>query len=101
MKVVLTRPAAIDLEAIGDWIAHDNQARAVTFVEELRQRAASLARFPNAGPPRPQWGEGVRIAVHGRYLVIYRVRNDTVQVLRILHGARDLDRLLSDEPLPE
>jgi toxin ParE1/3/4 len=75
--------------------------RAVTYVGELRERARRIGEFPHAGPPRPQWGEGIRIAVHGNYLIIYRVRDETVQVLRVLHGARDLDALFEAEPLPD
>ena len=44
---------------------------------------------------------GRRIAVHGKYLIIYRVRNEIVQILRVVHGARDLDALFEKEPLPE
>ncbi len=43
----------------------------------------------------------MRIAVHGRYVIVYRVRDETVQVLRIVHGARDLDALFEEEPLTE
>jgi toxin ParE1/3/4 len=101
MKVRLTPEAKADLEGIGDRIAERNPARAVTYVGELRERALRIGEFPHAGPPRPQWGEGIRIAVHGKYLIVYRVRDETVQILRVVHGARDLDALLEDEPLHE
>jgi|SRR5262245_36013299 toxin ParE1/3/4 len=101
MKVRLTPEAKADLEDIGDRIAERNPARAVTYVRELRERAFRIGEFPHAGPPRPRWGENIRIAVHGKYLIIYRVRDETVQILRVLHGARDLDALFETEPLPE
>jgi plasmid stabilization system protein ParE len=87
MKVLLTPEAEVDLEGIGDRIADRNPARAVTYVRELRDRAKRIGEFPHAGPPRPQWGEGIRIAVHGKYLIVYRVRNETAQILRVVHGA--------------
>jgi plasmid stabilization system protein ParE len=37
--------------------------------------------------------------VHGNYLIIYRVRDEAVQILRVVHGARDLDALFEEEPL--
>ena len=37
--------------------------------------------------------------VHGKYLIVYRPREDEVQILRIVHGARDLDALFAEEPL--
>ena len=101
MKVRLTQEAEADLEDIGDRIAERNPARAVTYVRELRERVNRIGEFPHAGPPRPQWGEGIRIAVHGKYLIIYRVRDETVQILRVLHGARDLDALFEADPLPD
>jgi plasmid stabilization system protein ParE len=101
MKVRLTPEAKADLEGIGDRIAERNPARAVTYVRELRDRALRIGEFPHAGPPRPQWGQGIRIAVHGKYLIVYRVRDGAVQILRVVHGARDLDTLFEEEPLPE
>jgi toxin ParE1/3/4 len=101
MKVRLTPDAEADLEGIGDRIAERNATRAVTYVRELRERCHRIGEFPHAGPPRPQWGEGIRIALHGRYVVVYRVRDETVQVLRVVHGARDLDALFEEEPLPQ
>ena len=69
--------------------------------EHRQIRCLRIAEFPHAGPPRPQWGEGIRIAIHGKYVIVYRVRDETVQVLRVVHGARDLDALFADEPLPK
>jgi toxin ParE1/3/4 len=64
MKVLLTPEAEGDLEGIGDRIAEGNPARAATYVRELRERATRIGVFPHAGPPRPKWGEGIRIVVY-------------------------------------
>jgi toxin ParE1/3/4 len=101
MNVRLTPDAEADLEGIGDRIAERNAIRAVSYVREVRERCHRIGDFPHAGPPRPQWGEGVRIALHGRYVIVYRVRDETVQILRVVHGARNLDALFEEEPLPE
>jgi toxin ParE1/3/4 len=50
MKVLITDAAEDDLEAIGDWIAQDNPARALTFVRELRLSCETLAEAPTALP---------------------------------------------------
>jgi toxin ParE1/3/4 len=68
---------------------------------ELRQCAGRIGEFPGACPRRPQRGEGIRIAVHGNYLIVYRERDETVQILRVVHGARDLNALFEKEPLPD
>jgi len=101
MKVWLTPNAEGDLEGIGDRIAQRNPARAVSYVQELRERCLRIGDFPHARPPRPQWGMGIRIAVHGSYLIVYRVHNESVQILRVVYGARDLDALFEREPLVE
>lgn len=98
MKVVITRSAAADLESIGDRIAARSPARAMTYIDELRRRCAQIAEFPNSGPPRYEWGEGIRIVIHGPYLIVHRIAGDTVQILRIVHGARDINRLFEDDP---
>ena len=38
--------------------------------------------------------------MHGNYVIVHRVRDEAVQILRVVHGARDLDALFEDEPLP-
>ena len=100
MKVEFSPASEADFEDIGDHIALQNPMRAVSFVRELRIKATRIGEFPNAGPPRFQWGDGVRIAIHGPYLLVYRVRNERVQILRVVHGARDLDALFEAEPSP-
>ena len=90
MRFRFTRRAQADIEAIGDYIARDNPARAVRFIAELRAHCRSLTDFPEAAPLRPALGENVRMAVHGRYLILYAVRPDLVEIRRVVHGARNL-----------
>ena len=101
MQVGFTPGAFADLRAIALHIAEHNPARALSYVDEIEARCRRIAEFPHAGAPRPEWGDGFRIAVHGYYLIVYRVRGAAVQILRVIHGARDLDALFEREPLPE
>ena len=89
------------MEGVGDRIALRSPMAAIKFVRALRERANCIGNLPHAGAPRPQWGAGVRIVILGKYLIIHRVHNETVQILRVLHGARDIDALLAEESLPE
>lgn len=50
MKVRITAEAERDLEGIGDYIAQDNLQRALSFIEELREKCLSLADAPLAFP---------------------------------------------------
>jgi toxin ParE1/3/4 len=100
MPVSFTPEARADLRDIALRIADHNLSRAFTYVDEIEAHCLRIGDLPHAWPPRPQWGEGVRITIHGNYVIVHRVRDETVQVLRLVHGARDLDALFEDEPLP-
>ena len=78
------------MEGIGDFIARDNPARAVSFIRSLRVRCVRLTEFPDAAPIRPELGDGVRLVVFGRYLILYVVNGGVLEVRRVVHGARDV-----------
>jgi plasmid stabilization system protein ParE len=89
MQVDIADDAEKDLEEIADFIAQDNPARAASFAAELRRKALAIGKSPTAYPPRPHFGEGIRVAIRRPYLIVFRVRRRRVEVLRILHSARD------------
>ncbi|TCT07713.1 type II toxin-antitoxin system RelE/ParE family toxin [Aquabacter spiritensis] len=92
MRLVLARAAEADLERIGDHIAKDNPARALSFVGELQARLLGLLASPHAFPLVPRYEHlGIRRCVHGNYLIFYRVAGQEVQVLHVLHGAMDVE----------
>lgn len=62
----------------------------MAFVERLRQRWRLLALNPYSGPGRDDVSPGLRHLVIGRYLTFYRVEADHIEILRVLHGRRDL-----------
>ena len=99
MKLVFTAAARADLHAIGDWIASDNAPRAVTFIDELEQHCARLADRPQMHPLLiRRESTGLRKAVHGNYLIFYRMADDdAVEIVRILHGAQDWERVLFED----
>lgn len=95
MKLVFTDEARADLLQIADWIAEDNPGRAFTFVEELENRCARLMRTPRAYPLVPRHeSSGVRRLPHREYLIFYRVGAGRLEILHVLHGARDYERIL-------
>jgi toxin ParE1/3/4 len=99
VRVVFSRAARIDLEQIGDYIARNNPRRALTFVAELRTAALSLREAPYAFPLVPRLERlGVRRRPVGRYLVFYRIDEDVIAIVHILHSARDYEPLLFPEP---
>jgi len=93
-RCVFSRLAEDDLEAIGDYIAHDNPRRALSFVHDMRDRCRAIVQNPKAAPLRPELGRGVRMVVFRDYLIFYRHSQGQVIIERVLHGARDIRGLL-------
>lgn len=92
LKVIVAPRAQSDLEAIGDYIAAGNPARAESFIEELIGRCLTLSEQPERFPLAERLAQtGVRKMVHGNYLIFYRVYPDRVTIARILHGATDYE----------
>lgn len=96
MKVIFSARARADLREIGHYIARDNKKRATSFVLELRKKKAlALADSPYAFPLIPRHEHrGVRRRTHGNYLILYRVDDDRIAIIDILHAARDYEALL-------
>ncbi|HUL12706.1 MAG TPA: type II toxin-antitoxin system RelE/ParE family toxin [Methylococcaceae bacterium] len=97
MHIVFSPRAVRDLEEIGDYIAEDSPRRAISFVCELREHCRSIASAPKACSLREDLAPGIRMAVHGRYVIFYRELDADLRIERILHGARDLQSIFEDE----
>lgn len=95
-RLLLSPLAAADLEDIADYIARDNPVRAASFVAELEATCRAVAATPDRYPARADLAPGLRMAVHGRYLVFFRdlPGEAAVRIERVLHSARNLPRLL-------
>jgi len=95
LRLVVLPAARMDLIEIGDFIALDNPIRALTFVAEIEAKMNEVAKRPASFPPRDDLYEGLRSGRHGRYLIFFIVLDDEVQIVRVLHGARDLGKLIA------
>ena len=95
MRIVLTAAAQSDLRAIGDHIARDNPAGALRFIRELRGAAARLSDMARAFPLVPRYAHlDIRPRPFGDYLIFYRIEDNRLAILHIVHGARDYEALL-------
>lgn len=92
----ITAVARDDIDSIGDFIRQDNPARAASFVDELAQRIEAVAERPLSFPSRPDVGRGIRSALHGSYIILFRATDREVIILRVSQGARDLPRLIEE-----
>lgn len=96
MKSAIFAPAAAaDLEAIVDYIAADNPAAAQALIARLEDLAAALAATPGMGRVRLDLLPNLRSFRLGRYLLFYRATSNGIEVVRVLHGARDFPALFA------
>ncbi len=89
MQVELSRDALEDLADIAVYIAKDSPIRAVTFTDELTDRARSLTNAPFKGARRDNLVSGLRVLPYGNYNIYYRVEADMLIILRIMNSALD------------
>ena len=97
MRLEFSRFVESDLEAIGDYIAQDNPKRAVSFIREMRERIRAVGENPLIYRVRPEIGEVARMAVVGRYVILFRIVGEIVRIERAVYGGRDLLTLLEEE----
>jgi toxin ParE1/3/4 len=72
--------------------ASDSIAIAEKFVQELRDRCASLAGLPGTlGRARPELRPDIRSVPHKSYVIFFRYVEDRVEIVDILEGHRDID----------
>jgi addiction module RelE/StbE family toxin len=86
-----TDPAVADLENIHDYIARDSADYADTVTERLILSVERLRSFPESGRHVPEASDlKVRELIVFGYRVIYRLRKQTVQIVAVVHSARNL-----------
>ena len=87
-----------DLQAAARFIRRDNPTAARAFLEAAYDSFEFLARNPGVGRRRADLGfpdvRSLRVEGFRRYLIFYRELSDRIQIWRVLHGARDLHRIL-------
>lgn len=96
-RVVIASPADADTAAILDHLASEAGATTAIKYDRLFERLYDrLAHHPQSGPRRPALGPDTRIGVVSPFIVIYDFseRDDTVTILRIVHGRRDMTRTM-------
>ena len=94
MAYYVTEPAEADIKDILFYIADDNVDASLVIYERFVGCFEMLAQSPKAGRERKELHPDVRSFPEGNYVILNRIlTGDDVEVLRVLHGARDLDDL--------
>ena len=94
VKIVWTDLAKEDLRSIFDYISRDSKVYAGRHVDKLISRVDQLESNPKSGRVVPEFNkEEIRELVEGSYRLVYRLKENTVSVLRVHHSARQLKDL--------
>jgi len=92
-RIRITPLAEQDLVEIWYFIAQDNPLAADRLLDLLGQKYTLLADNPNMGPARPDIAKELRYHPVGNYLLLYRVISGDIELVRVVHGARDVQSL--------
>jgi toxin ParE1/3/4 len=92
-RVRRTRRARSDLIEIWQDIARDDEAAADRCLDLIDARARQLVDHPQLGPRREDVRPGLRHLVVEPWVILYRVVDDGIEIVRVVHGRRDLHGL--------
>jgi toxin ParE1/3/4 len=95
MKVTRSSAFYRDLARIA--LQMDDPAAGLRFLDAVVEAAQKLSTHPFLGRPRPEFGgerRSMLVPNFRNWIIFYRIHDGTVQLQRIIHGARDLPRVL-------
>lgn len=91
-----TPSARRDLGSIWDYISIESEKRAYDLMRVIERTLLLLSERPEMGRRRPEIDPEVRSFPVRNYVIFYQINVDGIEILRVLHGARDI----SDESGP-
>jgi toxin ParE1/3/4 len=94
-RLRISERAEKDLIEIGAFIAKDSPVNAARFVVAIEEHCHILEAHPHIGRARDELMPGIRSIVYGHYTILYCVPESTVEILRVIHSARDLKQVVN------
>ncbi|MDQ6434738.1 type II toxin-antitoxin system RelE/ParE family toxin [Mesorhizobium sp. LHD-90] len=94
MSFRLHPEAKADIKAITHYIAKDNRRAAEGWFEEVYERCRRIGEMPRMGVARFDIRPGLRSLPFGNYLILYGEIEGGVEIIRVVHGARQWEDLL-------
>jgi toxin ParE1/3/4 len=89
-KRVTRAQSLADADSIFDFIAADNPPAAANLIRRFERILDMLTASPDAGRERPDLAPALRSFPVGNYVIFYQPVAEGIEVVRILHGARDI-----------
>ena len=82
-----------DLREIWAFVANDRPSAADSLIDSFYEKFRLMAMNPAIGEARSDLGEGLRILSVGSYVIGFRKFHEGVEIVRVVHGARDFNLL--------
>ncbi len=94
MPRVIVSPAADgDPDEIWHYVADDSELQADRLLQRFRHKLEHLAKWNTLGRPRPEIARNCRSYPFGKYCFFFRPLDDGIEVIRVIHSARDLGQI--------
>lgn len=94
----ITPQAEADLVEVWHYVANGGAERADAFIDKVFKQCQRLAQFPGMGRARDSLAPNLRSFPVKPFVIFYRPMDDTVEIIRVLFGARDMESIFQSEP---
>lgn len=92
-EVKWTEKSEKSLKAIYDYIGKDSKFYSGKFINSLINSTKKLESFPLSGRIVPEFNmENIRELIYYNYRIVYRVNPDLIEILLVIHAARDFEK---------
>lgn len=95
-RYIISPEASQDLDEISDYFLSRSLEAGERFVNRFEQKCKSLVKFPNMGRSYADVEPSLRGVPLEDYIILYRVIEDGVEIVRVVSGYRDLKSLFSE-----
>ncbi|MCC6546110.1 type II toxin-antitoxin system RelE/ParE family toxin [Candidatus Sumerlaeota bacterium] len=92
-RVRFSPEALDDLENIYDYIAAVNPAAALKIDQNLRAQIRAIGNNSGIGRYRQELSGQLRSLPKGNYVIFYSQKDSYIEIVRVLHGARDVEAM--------
>lgn len=96
-RLQITVTACQDLDVISGYFLEKSLSAGDRFVKSFNQKCRQLAQFPYIGKSYDDIKPGLRGLSLMGHIIFYRVTEDTIEILRVVSGYRNLGNVMSDD----
>lgn len=96
MEYSIAKEAGQDLDEILDYFLIRNINAGSRFIREFNKKCKNIAQFPNIGRSYAKFDPRLRGISLDSYIIFYRVFEDSIVIVRVVSGYRDLNSIFAD-----